>query len=283
MSKDRLHTVTIMNGRKIAPTAARLSVFDNSLLYGEGLFETILSVNGQPMNLKDHLDRLYRGAQVVGVKIQPSKADIEHWIERVLHFHSTWVAKIRLTVTTGEAAKWVGIQGQGQFIVSVSPHEVPEKPFKLLVSEFQIDASGPFRNVKTLSYGIHAAAFRKAQNAKADDALLLNNKGQIAEVTSANIFWVKKGQIYTTPLDSGCLEGVTRKQVMAEAKKLGYKVSEKNETIAGMSSADEVFLTSSLKLVAPVAKIVDKKKTHNFKTGPITRQLSDLLAKITGI
>jgi branched-subunit amino acid aminotransferase/4-amino-4-deoxychorismate lyase len=272
-----------MNGRKIAPTAARISVFDNSLLYGEGLFETLLAVNGQPINLKEHLDRLYRGAQITGVKIQPSKADVEHWIERILHFHSTWVAKVRITVTTGESGRWVGIQGPGQFIISASPHEVPDKPFKLHVSEFKLDADSPFRNIKTLSYGLHAAAFRKAQAAKSDDALMLNNKGKVAETTSANIFWVKKGQIYTTPLNSGCLEGVTRKQVMVEAKKLGFKVAEKDETVAGIGSAEEVFITSSLKLATPVGKIVDGKKTYSFKTGPVTRQISDLLAQITGI
>lgn len=186
-------------------------------------------------------------------------------------------------MTSGESARWVGIPGKPQVILSASPHEMPEKPFKIHVSEFKVDQKSVFRIIKTLSYAIHAAALKNARAAGCDDALLLNENNQVAEVTSANIFWVKNKRIFTPPIGSGCLEGITRSIVIDEAGKLGFNVTEKNTTLRTLAAADEVFISSSLKLVVGVSLIKTASDSHRIKTGPITRRFTRHFRQMTGL
>lgn len=274
MSNKLLKTVTSINGKLVKRGRDKISVFDNSLLYAEGLFETLLAVGDRVIFFNEHLNRLRKGAKVLGIKIPVSKNQLSQWMEMTIKAHPDRIVKLRLTLTSGEAARWVGTQGEQQIILSASPHQIPTKPFKLHVSEFRVDQDSIFRRIKTISYAIHAAALNQAWKAKCDDALLLNEKNHIAEVTSANIFWVKKDRVFTTPLTSGCLEGITREFVIKEAQKIGYKIIEKNINLENLLNSDEIFISSSLKLIVPVSKIKTKDKTYNLKTGPVTKNIS---------
>lgn len=200
-----------------------------------------------------------------------------------LRAHPDRVKKIRLTVTSGESARWVGVSGKPQVALIVAPHELPPKPFKLHVSEFKVDQKSVFRIIKTLSYAIHAVALKQAKAAGCDDALMLNQAGQIAEVTSANVYWVKSGKIYTPPIGSGCLEGVTRKVVLAESKRLGFSIIEKNGTLQTLLDADEVFISSSLKLVVGVSHIKIGKRNHVIAAGPVTELFSNYFRRMIGL
>ncbi|MFH2050494.1 MAG: aminotransferase class IV [bacterium] len=272
-------TVTTINGRFVEKKDALISVFDNSLLYAEGLFETFLAIDDRVIFVEDHLKRLYKGAKVIGLDIPVSSDKLIKWMIKTARLHPDKIKKLRMTITSGEAARWTGKQGKPQIILSASPHKMPEKPFALLVSQYRVDQDSIFRRIKTISYAIHAAALKQAHGKKYDDALMLNEKGNVAEVTSANIFWVNKGQIFTPPLMAGCLEGVTRKAVLTESKKLGFKISERDVTLAKILKADEIFISSSLKLVIGVGKIIEGRQIHSFPTGPITLHLSNHFRK----
>lgn len=282
MSKE-FKTVTSINGKFVRRGADKISVFDNSLLYAEGLFETFLAIGEKPIFLKEHLSRLYSGAKVLGIKIPVGRDKLAEWIVAVSKKHPDRIKKIRLTVTAGEAARWVGTPGKQQVIISASPHTMPTELFKLHLSDLRVDQDSVFRRIKTLSYAIHAAALNSAKKSKCDDALLLNEKGEIAEVTSANIFWVKKRKLYTPPLSAGCLEGITRKIVIRESKKLGFKTIIKNGKLNDLYSADEVFISSSLKLVIGADYLKDGRKIKRFKVGEITREISDHFYKLVDL
>jgi branched-chain amino acid aminotransferase len=279
----RLKTITTINGRKIPYSKARLSVFDNSLLYAEGLFETFLAIDDRVMFLEQHCDRLYRGAQVTGLSIPVERAALARWMKRTLRDHPSHIKKLRLTITSGESARWVGVQGEPKVILSASPHELPAEPFRIQVSDLRVDQDSVFRRIKTISYAIHAAALRRARAEGADDALLLNEKDQVAEVTSANIFWVKNGRIYTPPISAGCLEGVTRQILLEESNKLSIPISEKTESLKGLVQADECFICSSLKLVIGVATIHHDGVESRFSPGPVTDRLTQHFRKLTGL
>ena len=278
-----LRVVTTINGRFVSRGQDKISVFDNALLYAEGLFETFLAIDDRIIFMKEHLQRLYRGAKVIGLKIPVPADRLSQWITRTVRAHPDRITKLRLTITSGESARFVGRQGKPQVILSASPHRMPQVPFKLWVSDFRIDQDSIFRRIKTLSYAIHAAALKQARLKGCDDALLLNEKNQVAEVTSANIYWVDKGRLFTPPLSAGCLEGVTRKLVIREAAKLGLKITEKNSTLDGLLKVDEVFISSSLKLVAGVSHLKADKKTHAIRQGPITRLVSDHFRRLVDI
>ena len=267
---SRLKTITTINGRLTKPGEDKISVFDNALLYAEGLFETFLAIDDRIIFQKEHLDRLYRGAKIVGLEIPVEKERLNRWMTRTIKEHPDRITKLRLTLTSGEAARWVGVQGKPQIILSASPHEMPTLPFKLHLSPFRIDQDSIFRRIKTLSYAIHAAALKQARKAGCDDALMLNEKGRIAEVTSANIFWAEGKKLYTPPIAAGCLEGVTRKILIREARRLGIPVREKQVTLKQLVASDELFITSSLKLVIGVKQIKDGRRVYKLKTGNYT-------------
>lgn len=283
MKPRRLKTVTTINGRRVAPESAKISVFDNSLLYAEGLFETLLAMGDRVIFSDEHLDRLYRGAEVIDLKIPVDRDTLKEWMHKTVRLHDSPVKKLRLTITSGEAARWTGVQGKPQVILSSSPHQLPERPFRLHVSRFRVDQASVFRRIKTISYAIHAAALQQAKAKHADDALMLNEKNRVAEVTSANIYWVKDGRIYTPPISAGCLEGITRKVVITEAKKLGWDVRQKQETLEGIRNADEVFISSSLKLVIGVAAIINDTEHIRFRQGPITHTLRSHFRSMVGL
>jgi branched-chain amino acid aminotransferase len=283
MTAKTMKTVTSINGRLVPRPSAKISVFDNSLLYADGLFETFLACDDRVLFLQEHLGRLYRGARVIGLKPPVSSATLARWMKMTLKAHPARIKKLRLTVTSGEAAKWVGIQGKPQVILSAAPHSMPTAPFRLQVSEFRVDQDSEFRRIKTLSYAIHAAALKQAREAGYDDALMLNQKHEIAEVTSANIIWRHGHRVYTPPLDAGCLEGVTRGAVLKGARKLGIRIIEKSESLEKMLQADEVLITSSLKLVVGVSEIAVGRRRYRFMPGETTQRLAAWLSQTTGV
>lgn len=283
MTRDTIKTVTSINGKLVSLQDAKISVFDNSLLYAEGLFETLLACDDRVLFLDEHLDRLYKGAKVIDLTPPVTRTTLARWMKTTLRAHPSRIKRLRLTVTSGEAAKWVGSQGKPQVIMAVASHALPTSPFRLQVSEFRVDQDSEFRRIKTLSYAIHAAAFKHAQRNGFDDALLLNQKGQIAEVTTSNIFWRHGNTVYTPPLAAGCLEGVTRSIILRGARKHGVKINEKTEPMSRFIEADEIFITSSLKLVLGVAEIAHGRKRYRFHTGDITRHIADWLSHAAGI
>ncbi|MCP4685572.1 MAG: hypothetical protein GY867_08995 [bacterium] len=273
----RVKTVTTINGKRLPESKAKVSVFDNALLYAEGLFETFLAIEDRVVFVEEHLDRLFRGASIIDLKIPVTRRTLERWMKTTIKAHPGRIKKLRLTITSGEAARWVGVQGKPQVILSASPHEMPAEPFRLHVSDWKVDQDSVFRRIKTISYAIHAAALKQARQAGCDDALLINENNEIAEVTSANIFWVKKGKIYTPPLSAGCLEGITRERVLWEARRLRLPVVEKTERLSTMLRSEEIFISSSLKLVIGVSEISDSKKRYRFGPGEVTARLKQCL------
>ena len=275
--------VTTINGRLVKPENAKISVFDNSVMYAEGLFEMFLGIDDRVIFMEEHIRRLYRGAKLINLKMPISREVLRQWMRKTLALHPSKIKKLRLTVTGGLSAKWFGTQGTPQIILNAGPHEIPEHPFRVLVTPFRLDELSEFRRIKTLSYTIHAASLKQAHDRGYDDALLLNNRGQVAEVTSANIFWVKRGIVYTPPLSSGCLDGTTRRVVFREARRLGYDLREKNATLPEMLKADEVFLSSSTKLVLPISVVRDERGMHRLPLGPVGRHLSEHFRRKVGL
>lgn len=272
--------VTSIDGRIVPVRAARIPVIDNSFLYAEGLFETFLAVGDRLIFANRHLRRLKNGARVIGLRLPVNDAKLRQWMKTAAGRHPARYKKVRLTITSGDSPRWTGKPGRPRVVISVSRHEIPEQPFRLQVSEFLVDQDSPFRQIKTVSYAIQAAAFRKAVALGYDDAILLNENRHVAEVTSANIFWVNRGIIYTPPLSAGCLDGVTRRAVFAVARRLKLKIVERHDTLGNMLSADEIFISSSLKLVVGVAVVGHGRRRTVFSEGSETGMLHEYFRRM---
>ena len=265
-----------INGRAVPKNRAKVSVFDNSLFYAEGLFETLLAIEDRVIFLEDHLDRLQKGADLIRIELPWSRDKIAAWVNAANRHNDARVKKLRVTMTAGDSAFWAGKASKPRVIVIVTEYKLPTKPFKLTVSPYRVDNGSPFRNVKTLSFVIEMTSRKTAYSSDFDDGILLNRAGNVAETTSANIFWVKKGDLYTTPLSSGCLEGMTRKHILELAQLNRIPAVVRNVKLEELVQADEIFVTSSIKLILPVQS-VETDRTYRYKTGPLTKRLQKLL------
>jgi branched-chain amino acid aminotransferase len=280
MAKRYPLIITSIDGRLVPARLARISVIDNSFLYAEGLFETLLAVDDRLIFAKRHMTRLVSGAKVIGLKLPVSISQLRRWMIQAASRHPARYKKVRLTVTSGDSARWIGRPGKPRVVISVSEHQLPVEPYRLLLSDLRVDQKSPFRRIKTVSYAIQAAAFRRAIERGYDDALLLNENRRVAEVTSANIFWVRRNTLYTSPLSAGCLDGVTRKAVIAVAGRLKIPLVERNETFERMVTADEIFICSSLKLVIGVTEIAQGKRQYRISEGPLTVRIREYFREI---
>jgi branched-subunit amino acid aminotransferase/4-amino-4-deoxychorismate lyase len=265
-----------INGKPVRRSDAKISVFDNSIFYADGLFETFMAINDNVIFLEDHLDRLEKGAELIGILLPISRNKLRQWINDTNRSNKSPIKKIRVTITAGDSSFWAGEKSKPRVIIIVTEFEYFTKPFRLTVAPFRVDQKNPFRNVKTLSFIIEMTSRKRVYASHFDDGILLNRAGYVAETTSANIFWVKNNILYTTPLSAGCLDGMTRKHILALAKMNGIKTRIQNIKMNGLIKADEVFITSSLKLIIPVS-LIHYRVDQKFKTGPITKKLKKIL------
>jgi branched-chain amino acid aminotransferase len=267
-----------INGKSKEKSNALISVFDNSLFYADGLFETLLAVGNRVVFLDDHLNRLEKGASLIGLKIPTSRKKLATWIYSAVRKNSAAIKKIRVTVTGGDSAFWSGKPTKPRIIIIVTEFKLPETTCRLMISPYRVDNKSPFRNVKTLSFIIEMTSRKMAYSKGLDDAILINRSGYVAETTSANIFWIKNGRLYTPPLSAGCLDGMIRKHIFDIGRQKHIHTYEKNIKLVDLLNSDEIFITSSLKLILPVVSI-HADKTFRFHSDRLTIELRHLLQK----
>ncbi|MBI3553631.1 MAG: branched-chain-amino-acid transaminase [Elusimicrobia bacterium] len=261
---------------------AKVSVFDHGVLYGDGVFEGIRAYNGRVFRLEDHLSRLQDSANSILLKLPLPIKDIEKAILDTVRANGLKDAYIRLVVTRGVGDLGLDMRkcrsGATLFIIAdkieLYPDEFYEKGLTLVTSTIRqkgLDQVTP--SVKSLNYLANIMARAEATAAGAQEAIMLNAQGHVSECSGDNIFFIKKGKIFTPPTSAGILVGVTR-QVVLElcSEKLGIKVVERNFPRYDLYSADEVFLTGTGAEVIAAVKI-DGRSIGKAVAGPLTRQL----------
>ncbi|HLB54546.1 MAG TPA: branched-chain-amino-acid transaminase [Gemmatimonadales bacterium] len=259
---------------------ARVSVFDHGLLYGDGVFEGIRAYSGKVFKLNEHLDRLYDCAHAVLLEIPMGKAAFGRVIQEALARSGLDDAYIRPIVTRG-----IGDLG-------VDPRKCPRPTMLVIVDEIKIwsrerleqglsviTAGTPIPHreslsprVKSLNYLSHCMAKLEANVAGADEALMLDAGGHVAEGTGQNVFVIKGGVLRTPPLHAGILAGITRVVVMELASEAGHRVCEDILNRFDVYTADEAFLTGTASEIAPI-RSYDGRSIGAGKAGPITRDL----------
>ncbi|MFH1074342.1 MAG: branched-chain-amino-acid transaminase [Candidatus Firestonebacteria bacterium] len=281
-------SIVNLNGKFVCKEKAVVSIFDHGLLYGDGVFEGVRSYNGRIFKMEEHIERLYTSAKAITMTIPISKEKMKAEIVATVKKNKLRDAYIRVVVTRG-----VGDLGLNPvkcpkafyFIIAASIALYPEKFYK---EGLPVICASTRRNtpealnpmIKSLNYLNNILAKIEANNAEVLEAIMLNREGYVAECTGDNIFIVKNDELITPPTYIGALEGITRDTVMALAKELGYKASEKPFTMADMYIADECFLTGTAAEVIPVIN-VDTRNIGNGKPGPITKKLIKAYREMT--
>ena len=253
--------VVFLNGRFLAEEAALVSVFDRGFLYGDGLFETLRVVRGRPFLWEAHLERLARGADVLKLRPPLTSVEMRRAADRLIELNALPHAVLRITLTRGPGPRGYSPKGADSPTLAITLHAAPppdaKKPSgaRLITSTYRVSADDPLANVKTCNKLPHILARAAADAAGADDALLLNTRGHLAEATASNLFWLSGDVLLTPPSRAGALMGITRGVVFELARKLGLDTGEVDDQPASLRHAAGVFLTNSLRGITEVVEL----------------------------
>ncbi len=277
-----------LDGRLVDKNEAYVSVFDHGLLYGDGVFEGIRTYDGLVFRLKEHIDRLYKSADAIELKMPMTKIEMIEAVIKTLKVNKLKNAYIRLVVTRG-----VGDLGLDPrkcrkptiFIITdkiaLYPKEYYQKGLEIVTATTKrnlVQALDP--RIKSLNYLNNILAKIDAIKSGTEEAIMLTYDDHVAECTGDNIFVVKDCELATPPVDIGALEGITRDAVINLAKRTDIPFYEKLLKMENVYAADEVFLTGTAAEIIPVVKI-DRRKIGEGRPGEVTLGLMEEFKKLT--
>ena len=266
-----------LNGKVIPREEARISPFDRGFLYGYGLFETMRSYGGRVFRLDQHLARLRRSAEKLALAPAIESYDFKQAIYLTLEANKLYDARIRLTVSGGAGERRISPPSDGATVLIVAEKMTPlpqayEKGVRVAIVDIRRNSQSPLSQVKATGFLDSLVAYSRAAASGADEAILLNEKGFVAEGAMSNIFMVAEGMLLTPSEDSGILSGIIREVVLELARGLGIATVEKEIPLPDLLQADEAFLTSAVREVMPIASIDGRPVGQNVP-GPITGRL----------
>jgi len=245
------------NDRILPLEKARLSPGQVGLLTGWGVFTTLRVYQGKPFAFERHWARMKRDALQLGVPLCYEEEAVRQAIVDLVSANQHPESMARVSFVKNEGGLWAEAPGSPATDLLIFTRSLVDWPAvqRLQLEPHGIFSVGPYAGVKMLSWVSHAAVLERVHSQGFDDALLVNEKEQIAECTSANVFLVRGGEIFTPPLTSGCLAGITREILLEIAPKAGFPLHEKELTADDLSTAEEVFISSTTREVAAIASI----------------------------
>jgi branched-chain amino acid aminotransferase len=268
------------NGRIGAPGEARVSPLDRGVLYGDGLFETMRAYDGRVFRLEAHLERLAVSAPMVRLPLPWTAAELGAAVRELLAASGLANAYLRLTVLRGEGAPGPApgkCPAPHYFAMARPLRPYPARCYAegatAIVASTRQNEGSPVARVKSTSFLNHVLAIGEARDAGADEALLLNNRDELAEGAASNLFLVRGETLLTPPLECGCLPGITRAVLLERAPALGLTALLQPFTLPDLLAADEAFLTNSLMEVMPLVR-VGPHMIGAGRPGPVTTRLA---------
>lgn len=269
-----------VDGRVGSPEEVTLKVTDNGFVFGDSAYETLRTYGSRPFELGRHLGRLRRSIGLLGFDLRAGDELIRTRIDECLSFAGNAESYLRVIVSRGVGDMSYRFEkiAEPTMVIFVKPLE-PIDPALYLkggtlalvsVRRNPIEALNPAMKASNLLN--NALAAREAMAKGALEALMLNTRGEVAECAGSNVFIVKQGVLLTPPLSCGILEGITRAITLELAAALSLRLEERVISVEGVRSADEVFITSSLKEIVPIVRLDDASISGGVP-GPMTKRL----------
>ncbi len=283
-----MHRTIYIDGEMLPESQAKVSVFDHGLLYGDGIFEGIRFYNGRVFRLEQHIRRLYDCARAILIKIPLTREEMIAATCATVRANGLKDGYIRLVITRG-----VGPMG-------LSPYKCPTPSVIIIADTISLYPAESYRTgltmatvatrrpshdilspqVKSLNYLNNIMAKVEALQAGAEEGLMLNDVGLVAECTGDNLFIVRDGVISTPPLTAGALDGITRGVVFDIAGELGIPIRERDLSRHDVFIADECFLTGTAAEVIAAVKL-DQREIGSGKPGPVTGKVIARFRELT--
>lgn len=258
---------------EIVESAAAIDAHDRGVLLGDGLFETLAVIERMPLRLARHLSRLRQGADALAIPLPHGGAGISDAVTALLEAENVDEGSVRITLLRGPGPRGVlpPLDVSPTLVISAFAGKVGmAEPVRMMVAATtRRNEFSPLSEIKSTNYLDSIIAVREARASGADDAVMLNTMGHVAEAAWANIFCRKGDVLATPPVGDGALAGIMRACVMEYET-----VREKSLVADDLYAADEIFLTSSLS-IRPVVEI-DGHVIGNGTAGPVAARLSDL-------
>lgn len=236
-------------------------VTDRGFLYGDGLFETLRVFRNRPFRLAQHLERLSRGAEYLGIKLPYPPKQLQRFAEELILKNQLADAIMRVTLTRGSGERgYTPSEAQTPTLLMTlqpAPEVDPNQPAQcaLLTSSYRLPAADILASFKTANKLPQVMARREAQLQGADEALMLNSNGEVAEAAGANLFWIYRGKVCTVPTGRGVLPGVTRAVVLEICQVLNLPTNKRVIKPNALPECDALFLTQSVQGIVVVATL----------------------------
>jgi branched-chain amino acid aminotransferase len=276
-----------IDGAVRLPEEAKISVFDRGFLYGDSVYETIGTAHGRLFAARDHLDRLERSAERIGLR-PPPRAAIERAVAETIAAAGNAESRVRVILTRGAGKLDLdpAAVDDTQLVVIVFPLGAPtprmyeEGVSVHIVSIARNDPRAIDPAVKSGNYLNNVLALGEARRrSQAYEAILCAGDGSVAEGSTSNVFAVIRGELRTPPAEVGILDGITRAKTIELCRTNDIACAERRISPDELRAADEVFITSATRGVLPVT-IIDERPVGGGKPGPVTRRLIGLYEEL---
>jgi branched-chain amino acid aminotransferase len=269
-----------VNGSVVPALEARVSVLDNGFTFGDAVYETLRTYHGRPFELARHLTRLRASSARLGFAIPVDDAELGRQLDALLDRAANSESYIRLIVSrgVGDISYHFDRVAGPTIVMVVKPLEpFPEAAYRegIDVAVVKVRRNNPQAldpAIKSCNLLNNILAVREAQAQGAEEALLLNDRGELAEGASTNLFVVKDGSVRTPPLAAGILAGITRDVLFGLLRDLHLPWSEEPMPLETLWTADEAFVTSSTREAMPI-RAVDGQPVGDGRPGPVTRKV----------
>jgi len=261
----------IFNGKEVEGKDIGIERLKRGFFYGDGVFETLHAEDYNLFRWDDHWQRMLKGADVCRLEVDVEGAEIKNKIQYTLKKHKLSDAYIRVNLFRRQTGSFDPKDERRSHILILIkryhpyPDEFYKKGLRCVISKkyFRNERS-PLSNVKSFNYLENILARLEARQQGCEDAIFLNTKGFLTSASVANLFFVKKGRVYTPSIDCGILPGITRKVVLEICKEKGIKIVEGRFLPEDLKTADEVFITNTLMGLLPVREVKGLFKGKNF-------------------
>lgn len=253
-----MHPVIYLNKSMVEATKARVAPVSSAMLYGRGVFTTLAIYNSQPFLWSKHWQRLTAHAKKLDVDYTGcTEKSVGDALRKLIAVNQVKEGRARVIMLARSGrdfwkTKTPGTKKTDLLIMTGDPQKVSANGLSLAVSPYRVNTFSPLSGIKSLNYLDHVLSWEEAQSRDFDEAVVLNERGEIVSATTANLFWAKDGTLHTPTLSAGALAGITRECVIDIANKHFIPLLEGIYEMTDLTDADEIFLTSSSLGVAPV-------------------------------
>ena len=279
-----MHPVIYLNKVMLEATKARVAPVSSAMLYGRGVFTTVAIYTGRPFLWPEHWRRLSAHAAKLNVETAGlNERNVGEALRKLVSVNQVKGGRARVILLARSGrdvwrTKKEGTRKTDLLILTGEPQRVPATGMSLAVSPYRVNTMSPLTGIRSLNYLEQVLSWEEAQTRDFDEAVMLNERGEIVSATMANLFWFKDGTLHTPALSTGAIAGITRAAVIELAEKQFIPVIEGVYELADLTDADEIFLTSASLGVAQVTTFDFRQ--YSIATGNTCAKIADAFQQL---